>query len=82
MPDELAAAFKAVKYVSSLAVGEIRWNENSYRRILVAANKPVRAEYDSRGWNGMCRVSGLGLVYAPQPGVICGIFHIHAITTV
>jgi len=24
MPDELAAAFKAVKYVSSLAVGEIR----------------------------------------------------------
>jgi|GEM_PF-4561166 len=49
MPDELAAAFKAVKHVSSWAVGEIRWNENSYRRILVAANKPVRAEYDPRG---------------------------------
>jgi hypothetical protein len=28
MPDELAAAFKAVKHVSSWAVGEIRWNEH------------------------------------------------------
>jgi hypothetical protein len=49
MPDELAAMFKAVKYMSSLAAGEIRRNENSYRRILVAANKPVRARYGSRG---------------------------------
>jgi preprotein translocase subunit Sss1 len=49
MPDELAAAFKTMKHVSSLAAGEIRWNENSYRRILVDANKPVRAEYYSRG---------------------------------
>jgi hypothetical protein len=43
MLDKLAAAFKTVKHVSSLAAGEIRPNENSYRRILVAANKPVRA---------------------------------------
>jgi preprotein translocase subunit Sss1 len=49
MPDELAASFKTMKQVSGLAGGEIRWNEHSYRRILVAANKPVRAEYYSRG---------------------------------
>jgi hypothetical protein len=28
MPDELAAAFKTMKHVSSLAAGEIRWNEH------------------------------------------------------
>lgn len=49
MADELAAPFKTMKHVSSLAPGKIRWNEHSYRRILVAANKPVRAEYHPRG---------------------------------